>query len=173
VKRAGRFPVGEHTDGALDRPPMAEADDIAEVAAVMGARRRFGLGLFAEARNHLVRFGEGRAIDHMNIVSQGMVPLRLKLSTSRSPFRKCPFCIVNAPFTNVDGWRFAAADAMVASMNEKSGTPIRAGGSILAGAILAGTMIGVIAREPSIGFLVGTSVGLILIGLLWLRDRKK
>lgn len=48
----------------------------------------------------------------------------------------------------------------------------RAGGAILAGAILAGVIGGLIAGEPSIGFLVGTAVGVLAAILLWLQDRR-
>lgn len=50
---------------------------------------------------------------------------------------------------------------------------IQAPGAILAGAILLGTVGGVIVGESSIGFLVGTAAGLIVLGLYWLRDRKR
>ena len=56
-------------------------------------------------------------------------------------------------------------------MRDARGRNIRAGGSILAFAILAGTIIGLIYRQPSIGFLVGTGVGVLLLGAIWLRDR--
>jgi hypothetical protein len=48
----------------------------------------------------------------------------------------------------------------------------QAGGSILAIAIIAGTVAGVIVRQPSIGFLVGTAAGLLLALLFWLHDRR-
>lgn len=50
---------------------------------------------------------------------------------------------------------------------------IQAPGAILAGAILLGTVGGVIVGESSIGFLVGTAAGLIVLLLYWLRDRKR
>ena len=49
----------------------------------------------------------------------------------------------------------------------------RAGGSILAAAIIAGVVGGIIAGEPSIGFLAGTAIGVGLAILLWLRDRRR
>lgn len=48
----------------------------------------------------------------------------------------------------------------------------RAGGSILAGCIIAGAVGGVILGQPSIGFLAGTGLGVLLALLLWLRDRR-
>ena len=49
----------------------------------------------------------------------------------------------------------------------------QAGGSILAISIISGTVAGVIVRQSSIGFLVGTAAGILLLALFWLRDRKR
>lgn len=49
----------------------------------------------------------------------------------------------------------------------------QAGGAILAGAIIAGVIGGVIVGQPSIGFLAGLAVGVLLAVLLWLRDRRR
>jgi len=48
----------------------------------------------------------------------------------------------------------------------------QAGGSSLAISIIAGTVAGVIVRQPSIGFLVGTAAGILLALLFWHFDRK-
>jgi len=48
----------------------------------------------------------------------------------------------------------------------------RAGGAILAGAIIAGTVGGVIVGQSSIGFLAGAGAGILLVSLFWLRERK-
>jgi hypothetical protein len=48
----------------------------------------------------------------------------------------------------------------------------RAGGSLLAIAILLGTVIGAILGQPSIGFLAGSAIGVMLLGLIWLGDRR-
>ena len=47
----------------------------------------------------------------------------------------------------------------------------RAGGALLAGAILLGVVTGVILREASLGFLVGLGIGLLLLLAVWLKDR--
>lgn len=57
-------------------------------------------------------------------------------------------------------------------MNQQR-TPGRAGGSILAAAIIVGVIVGVILGEPSIGFLTGTAAGILIAFLLWLRDRRR
>jgi hypothetical protein len=49
----------------------------------------------------------------------------------------------------------------------------QAGGSILAISIIAGTVAGVIVRQPSIGFLVGTAAGVLLATLFWLNERRR
>jgi hypothetical protein len=49
----------------------------------------------------------------------------------------------------------------------------QAGGSILAISIIAGTVAGVIVRQPSIGFLVGTGAGILLTVLFWLNERRR
>jgi hypothetical protein len=52
-------------------------------------------------------------------------------------------------------------------------TPGRAGGSILAAAIIAGVIAGIILGQPSIGFLAGAAIGILIALLLWLRDRRR
>jgi hypothetical protein len=48
----------------------------------------------------------------------------------------------------------------------------RAGGFLLAMAIVAGTLIGAALGQTTIGFLAGTALGVILLGLIWLGDRR-
>ena len=57
-------------------------------------------------------------------------------------------------------------------MNGRSNKGAQAGGSILAGCIIAGAVGGVILGQPSIGFLVGTAIGVAIAILLWLKDRR-
>lgn len=47
----------------------------------------------------------------------------------------------------------------------------RAGGFLLAAAILAGTLGGLLAGQASIGFLAGLGGGLLLLASVWLIDR--
>jgi uncharacterized membrane protein len=49
----------------------------------------------------------------------------------------------------------------------------QAGGSILAVSIIAGTIAGVIVRQPTIGFLVGIGAGSLLLALFWLQERRR
>jgi len=58
-------------------------------------------------------------------------------------------------------------------MKDSSGQTMRAGGSIIAAAILAGAVGGIIVGQPSIGFLAGAATGVLVAILLWLRDRRR
>jgi hypothetical protein len=49
----------------------------------------------------------------------------------------------------------------------------QAGGFLIAVAIMAGTIIGGLMGQPSIGLLTGTAIGAIGAIALWLADRKK
>lgn len=49
----------------------------------------------------------------------------------------------------------------------------RSAGAFLALAIVAGAVIGTFAGEPSLGFLIGLGVGVVLTLALWLIDRRR
>lgn len=57
-------------------------------------------------------------------------------------------------------------------MDNPFGKPMRSGGALLAFAILAGVLAGVLLGQPSLGFLGGLGVGVALLALVWLRDRR-
>lgn len=57
-------------------------------------------------------------------------------------------------------------------MNRQKQYP-RSGGVLLAGAVIAGVIGGIVAREPSLGFLIGLGTGLALLGLVYLSDRRR
>lgn len=46
-------------------------------------------------------------------------------------------------------------------------------GAILAGTMIAGTVGGVIVGQSSAGFLIGVAAGLVVLGLHWLRQRRR
>jgi hypothetical protein len=48
----------------------------------------------------------------------------------------------------------------------------KAAGSMLAIAIVAGAVAGVIVGEPSVGVLAGTAAGILLATLFWLNERR-
>ena len=57
-------------------------------------------------------------------------------------------------------------------MDARHNKNAQAGGSILAGCIIAGVVGGVILGQPSIGFLAGLGLGAAIAILLWLKDRR-
>ena len=57
-------------------------------------------------------------------------------------------------------------------MKDRPRQSMRAGGSIIAAAIIAGVVGGIMVGQPSIGFLFGAGAGALIAALLWLRDRK-
>lgn len=55
---------------------------------------------------------------------------------------------------------------------EESGKLARSGGCLLAFSVLAGTFVGMVLHQPSIGFLAGSGLGLILVIAVFLLDRR-
>ncbi len=49
----------------------------------------------------------------------------------------------------------------------------RAGGALLALCVMAGAVIGTVKHQPTIGFLVGAGVGIVLAVAAWLLDRRR
>jgi len=49
----------------------------------------------------------------------------------------------------------------------------RSGGFLLAASIMIGSLAGGYAHQPSLGFLAGLVVGQMLLGAVWLLDRRK
>jgi len=72
--------------------------------------------------------------------------------------------------TMVAGAR-ARGVAQARAMANRSGP--QAGGFIIAVAILAGTIVGGLNGQPSIGLLAGLGLGVIAALAIWLRDRAK
>ena len=69
----------------------------------------------------------------------------------------------------------ARLDGCLRACHERAmskGRYTQAGGSILAISIIAGTVAGVIVRQPSIGFLVGAAAGVLLAVLFWRLDQR-
>ena len=48
----------------------------------------------------------------------------------------------------------------------------RSGGCLLAGSVVAGAFVGTILGQPSIGFLAGSALGLVLVIAVFLLDRR-
>jgi hypothetical protein len=49
----------------------------------------------------------------------------------------------------------------------------RAGGALLAAAVLLGVLFGAAMREASLGFLAGLAIGLLLLAAIWWIDRRR
>jgi hypothetical protein len=50
--------------------------------------------------------------------------------------------------------------------------PARGGGALLALAIMIGAAAGLYVRQPALGMVAGLAIGLVLLALVWLLDRR-
>lgn len=50
---------------------------------------------------------------------------------------------------------------------------MHSGGVLLAAGIVVGAFIGAMLGQPTIGFLAGTAIGLLLLIIVWLIDRRR
>ena len=57
-------------------------------------------------------------------------------------------------------------------MTSKKPRAARAGGILIAFAVIAGTVAGLFMRQTSLGMVGGMAVGLLLAGLIWIWDRR-
>src|SRR6266700_7635442 len=74
VDRAADLFAAERRDHALDLPPVAEARDIAVVAAAFGAKRSLKAGVVAKARHEVGRVGQRRAaVDEGAVHAHGIL----------------------------------------------------------------------------------------------------
>ena len=55
---------------------------------------------------------------------------------------------------------------------EPAGKYSKSGGCLLAFSVIAGVFIGLILGQPSIGFLAGSALGLLLVLAVFLMDRR-
>jgi hypothetical protein len=55
---------------------------------------------------------------------------------------------------------------------EPVGKYARSGGCLLAFSVIAGVAVGTILRQPSIGFLAGSGLGLVLVLTVFVLDRR-
>jgi hypothetical protein len=143
---AADFVAGERGDHPLDLPPVAEAHDIARVAAALGARRGLEPGIVAEAVDQLGRVGErGAAGD------EGGRPCA---PVNPRPFRDCRQS--RQRFVDHDrGGARALCSAMGRAMQHPPPWPADSSSS----AILAGFVWGLAIGNPMKGVLIGTGVG--------------
>jgi hypothetical protein len=58
-------------------------------------------------------------------------------------------------------------------MNSSGNRTAQAGGFILAASMIAGFVGGTIVGQASVGFLVGTATGMLMLLVHWLYDRRR
>lgn len=56
--------------------------------------------------------------------------------------------------------------------NPRASRP-RAAGALLAFSVIAGALIGTLNGEPSLGFLIGAGIGVLISVMVWLIDRRR
>jgi UDP-N-acetylmuramyl pentapeptide phosphotransferase/UDP-N-acetylglucosamine-1-phosphate transferase len=100
------------------------------------------------------------------IKARRMVGVNGALTISAAPLAVCCLALPR----RLD-WRNRGDHGRSASMNQRPEP--RAGGVILALAILAGALIGVACRQASIGVVAGTGIGIVAALIIWLRDRRR
>lgn len=139
----------------LDLAPAAEMEDIAPVAAVVGARRRGDAGRCAIEGDQPGGVHRRGAVEEEAGLVHGSRGFSRKPLPKRRP-RLVKHCL-------------AIGDGKAMSEPGKSGGI--AGGVFIALGAIGGAVAGAIAGEPSIGFLAGMGAGLLIAALIWWRAR--
>ncbi|MEA3067863.1 MAG: hypothetical protein QOK41_1270 [Sphingomonadales bacterium] len=139
---------------------MAEAGDIAVIAAALGARRGLEPGVVAIAFDELGGVGErGPAMDEGAVHGLCFTP---------APVSRLPTKVVNGALTILG----LARGARLCHGREMQPTT-RAGGCFLTLCILAGFPLGLAIGNPMKGILIGVAAGVLLAVLTWLIDRRR
>ena len=164
--------AGQCRNDTLDLAPVAEAHDIARVAAVLGARRRLEPGVVAVGVDQRRRIGKGGAAGdewgrHGLGCTPGLVtaPRTDGVNASSTTFRRRPW-----PGSGNRGLAWTDAFCHLAIMAQP--TPV-AGGFFLIMPIVAGFLWGITTGRAMQGALVGLVVGLVLALAVWLIDRAR
>lgn len=171
VDGAARLRIAEHQDGAADAAPARVVDVVAEIAAALGTRGGLGQRRLTPAIDQLLGALIGLAIDHE------LHCLEHATSTPSPDVLPSLACVkagnrerVNMAAT-MTGWRGEAGRGTGSLMANRPGP--QAGGFIIAVAILAGTIIGGLMGQPSIGLLAGLGLGAVAALAVWWRDRAR
>ena len=150
-------------------------DNVAEVAAFAGAAPRFRDGMVAETGQEFGGLGKRAATGDVNLVTQENPPMcLLKRGVGAKRLPNCCAPMVKSSLKSRAGlrdWPRGRRAGKAPAMENRSKIT-QAGGSILAIAIIAGTVAGIIVGQPSIGILVGTGAGALLALLFWLNERR-
>lgn len=145
-------------------------DHVSKGAATVRTLRRLELCKLAIIGHEIGCLDKGFAIFKMNMIVHAYHPIQVSgwERFRRGSLSNWRIAVVNAAFTRFFRWRARAANAMALAMNrDAQGT-----GAIIAAAIIAGVIGGVVARQPSIGFLAGTGAGILIALLLYFRGRR-
>ena len=70
-------------------------------------------------------------------------------------------------------WSTDRTPVIEAPMDRRPKSSSRAGGLFITLGIMVGIGGGIVAGQPSIGFLAGTALGILCAALVWLRDRRR
>lgn len=162
----------EKRDHPLDLSPAAIMDDVAEAAATARPLRGLAAGEFAEPPDELVGVGRRRAVREVDMVTQETSsPFFSAARPKRELLPIGPAKLLNAAFTTVLG--SGGHRCHEAAMNRRPDRNARSGGALLALGVIAGAIGGIIAGEPSLGFLAGLAAGLFALFLIWIADRRR
>lgn len=154
----------------FDLAPAAIMDEIAQRAAAAREPRSLARRMVAEPADKRVRIGEGRAVRKVDMFLQVPPHDVLAATVGAWALRNLPAKLLNGAFTRKDG---KARPALPwGAMARAPRRDARAGGSLLALSVVAGAIGGVIGGRPSVGLVAGLAVGLALLGLVWLIDRR-
>jgi hypothetical protein len=165
VDDADDLVAGQRSDDALDLTPMAEARDIAVVAAPFGPRRGLEAGLVPVARDQI-----GGVIERRTAIDEGRIH---DWRNTPAPVSRLRTIEVNEPLTIPLTAVPLASAAALCQGRAMTTRNTRAGGCFLTVCILAGFPLGLAIGNPMKGILIGTGLGAALAVLLWLMDRRK
>jgi hypothetical protein len=164
VDGAGGLLTGKGHDDPFDLAPMAEAQDILVLAALLCPQGSLGTRIVAKAANKVGRVVECRSAGDEDGLHGGA------LSCSTLPRRSRGS--VNSAFTIVI-WPALANQAAVWQGTAMTKREPQAGGFWLVLAIIVGATIGIWQGQPSIGILAGTAIGALIAVAVYLRDRAR
>ena len=160
---AADFLVGKSDDHPFDLPPMAEAQHISLVAAVLGACRCLEPGIVAIGFEQQCRIGQrGSSMDVGRV--HGGVGNPAHLAVRRTDR-------VNETSTMIFPALAAGSfDGHGGAMNRRS---TAAGGIFLFLGLLIGAIYGINEGQPMLWMLRGFGAGIVLAVLVWFIDRRR
>jgi len=151
-------------DHPLDMTPMAEARDIAIVAAALGAQCGLEYGVVAVALDQFGCIGK-----RDTAVDEGAIHDRRIAAARFATADKCRQRIVDHAAAD----RAMALPPLLCHGARMIDRTTRAGGCFLTVFILAGFIGGLAIRNPLKGVLIGTATGAVLALATWLIDRRR